>query len=109
MLVTIVAPAQHGEWLMWQTATRDGLYTTELTPASCLKRGGLFLTLVAPRSDNPFWLRVIFPGPLLEPIQALWRNCARDIWTGGKAEPEEFAIVRSCHRALRLADLKSAA
>ena len=31
-------------WLMWQTATRDGPFTTELTPAS----------LAAPRPDDPF-------------------------------------------------------
>jgi hypothetical protein len=31
-------------WLMWQTVTRDGPFTTELTPAS----------LAAPRSDDPF-------------------------------------------------------
>ena len=47
------------------------------------------------------WLRVISQAAL-EPIQGLWRNCALDVWTGGKAEPDVLPIVRSCHRAHRL-------
>jgi hypothetical protein len=79
-------------WLMWQPAARDGSFTTELTPGPTTR-------LVA--RD--------LPGPSLEPIQGLWRNCALDVWTGRKAEPEELPILRSCHRALRLIDLRPAA
>ena len=43
----------------------------------------------------------VLPGPSLEPIQGLWRNCALEVWTGRKAEPEE---LRSCVRATVLFD-----
>ena len=56
----------------------------------------------APRKEVP-------PGRSLEPIQGLWRNCALEVWTSRKAEPAELPILRSCHRALRLIDLRLAA
>src|SRR6516162_1863356 len=43
----------------------------------------------------------VLPGPSPEPIQGLWRNCALEVWTGRKAEPEE---LRSCVRATVLFD-----
>src|ERR1700674_2278517 len=42
------------------------------------------------------------PDSALEPFQRFRRNRALDVRTGRKAEPEELAFLRSCHRTLRL-------
>ena len=46
------------------------------------------------------------PNSLLEPELGRPRDDAFDVWTGCEAEPEEFPLLRSCHRALRLVHLE---
>src|SRR5262249_7394713 len=43
---------------------------------------------------------------LLKAIQGLRRNSPLDLWTGGKAESEKLALLRSRHRTLRLVYLE---
>ena len=71
-----------------------------------------FVLVVGPaalESANMRREKRVLPGPSLEPIQGLWRNCKLDVWTGRKAEREELPILRWCHRALRLIGLRPAA